>query len=170
MAAHRRISQGPPPNVRDLPPLCAYFVSTNIILECILASQDVAQEDQQAILSYADHVLLRLTGASRLSDEEEESLAKSDQYWLFFFVRHLSDFVNIVTEEPGLPVYTLFPQDRILALRQMVVAIQGVIRRSGQSEDSFRVRNRAGNMETFEDKLDRLKAIGSGSRPTDTPQ
>ncbi|OJT05164.1 hypothetical protein TRAPUB_4049 [Trametes pubescens] len=166
-AAYQRISEGPAPDIQHLDRFCVYMGATVIVLECILASQDVPQDDLGILVHpYADHTLLHLIGVLRHANEED--LAKSDQFWMYFFVLQLSNLVNIVTEKHGaLPaIRTLFPQDRISALEHAVAAAQGVIRRWSQSENAYWhwFHNRAGYRETLEDKLAHLRAIRPESR------
>lgn len=134
------------------------------MLECVLASHDVAPDHHRAILSYANHVLLHLTDTlQEVADAGEDLLPRCDQYWLNFFVENLSDLVNIVTEEPAFPVRALFPADRIVALERAFVAVQHLIVHMGLVEVESRIGNRAGYRETCEDKLVRLRALRSRS-------
>lgn len=163
-AAAHQVLEGPPPDFEDLRLFCTYFTAANIMLECVLASHDVAPDHHRAILSYANHVLLHLTDTlQEVADAGEDLLPRCDQYWLNFFVENLSDLVNIVTEEPAFPVRALFPADRIVALERALVAVQHLIVHMGLVEVESRIGNRAGYRETCEDKLVRLRALRSRS-------
>ncbi|EIW53894.1 uncharacterized protein TRAVEDRAFT_66616 [Trametes versicolor FP-101664 SS1] len=163
-AAAHQVLEGPPPDFEDLRLFCTYFTAANIMLECVLASHDVAPDHHRAILSYANHVLLHLTDTlQEVADAGEDLLPRCDQYWLNFFVENLSDLVNIVTEEPAFPVRALFPADRIVALERAFVAVQHLIVHTGLVEVESRIGNRAGYRETCEDKLVRLRALRSRS-------
>lgn len=150
-------------DIKDFPRFSAYLAATNVILEYVLASQGAVQGYHQAILSYANEVLLRITGALQLANENGEDIAETDGLTWTFFILHLSNFVNIVTEEPAFPLHALFPQDRIVALERAIVAVQSAASRVGFAIENF-IENRAGYRESLEDKLARLRAIRLGYR------
>ncbi|KAL1940374.1 hypothetical protein VTO73DRAFT_8946 [Trametes versicolor] len=155
---------GRPLDIGDIPRCSAYLAAANVILEYVLASQGAVQSYHQAILPYANDVLLRITDAMRLASEDGEDLAEVDGLLWGFYIHHLSNLVNIVTEEPAFPLHTLFPEDRIVALERAIAAARHAISHLGLAMFESLITNRAGHKESFEDKLVRLRAIRSGSR------
>lgn len=145
-------------DIRDFPRFSAYLAAANVILEYVLASQGAVQGYHQAILSYANEVLLRITGALQLANENGEDIAETDGLTWTIIINHFSNFVNIVTEEPAFPLHELFPQDRIVALERAIIAVQHAASRVGIAIENF-IENRAGYRESLEDKLARLRAI-----------
>lgn len=166
MAAHQRMLRGPSPDIQELPRFCEYLAASNIILECVLALKDDSVR-QREIRGYAVEVLSHIVDALRLVNEgSEDSLAKSDRYWLYFFVRHLSDLMDIVMEDPVLHSWEgILPRGLYHFLERTIVIVLGAIRRTrtGQPEDDFPIRDRAGRWVTLQSKLDRLRANMAGS-------
>lgn len=151
--------RGPPPDIQHLPHFCAYLAASNIILECIIATKEAVPQSE--IRRYAVQVLVRIEDALRLVHAvARDNLAKSDRYWLYFFVRHLSDLTDIVTERPALHRWhTLLPRGLYGVLERSILTVLGAIRltRRGKPEDDFPIRDRAGHWVTLQSKLDRLR-------------